>query len=223
MIARNGYMFGWIVLTVNAALGVAWADTETSRVMGSIEVAAGEHTGDLSTVNGSVQVGENAVVGRAKAVNGSIELGSHASAAEVVTVNGSIDLQEGVQVSGDVRTVNGRLNLENGADVRGSLRNVNGRIRVAAAHVGGDIETVTSSMDLGPNARVDGGILVKKETGFQESQNPPPRVVVGPGSVIGGTLEFERPVRLYVSDRATIGPVKGATAVKFSGERPPED
>jgi len=51
----------------------------------------------------------------------------------------------------------------------------------------------------------------------------PPRVVVGPGSVIGGTLEFERPVRLYVSDRATIGPVKGATAVKFSGDRPPSD
>jgi cytoskeletal protein CcmA (bactofilin family) len=208
---------------MNAALGVVWAASETSKVMGSIEIAAGEHTGDLSTVNGSVQVGPNAVVGNAKAVNGSIELGSHASAADVVSVNGSIHLQEDVQVSGDVRTVNGRLNLENGADVRGSVKNVNGRIRVAAAHVGGDIETVTGSMDLGPNARVDGGIHVEKETGSHGSDNEPPRIVVGPGSVVGGTLDFERPVKLYVSDRATIGPVQGATAVKFSGEQPPKD
>jgi DUF4097 and DUF4098 domain-containing protein YvlB len=223
MAVRDGYVFGWIVLTMSAALGVAWAASETSRVMGSIEVAAGEHTGDLSTVNGSVHVAENAVVGHAKAVNGSIELESHASAAELHTVNGSVDLQEGAQVDGDVHTVNGRINLENGADVRGSLKNVNGRIRVAAAHVGGAIETVTASLELGPNARVDGGIHMEKDTGYHESGNPPPRVVVLPGSVIGGTLNFERPVKLYVSDRATIGPVQGATAVRFSGDSPPKD
>jgi len=222
MVARQGYAFGLIVLTMNVALGVVWAGSETSRVLGSIEVAAGEHTGDVTTVNGSVQVGENAVVGRAKTVNGSIELASHASAAEVVTVNGSIHLQEGVQVGGDVHTVNGRLNLENGADVSGNLRNVNGEIRVAAAHVGGGIETVTGSMQLGPNARVDGGIHVQKDSGAHDSRTEP-RVVVGPGSVIGGTLNFERPVRLFVSDRATIGPVQGATAVRFSGEQPPKD
>jgi hypothetical protein len=38
---------------------------------------------------------------------------------------------------------------------------------------------------------------------------------------VKGTLRFERPVELYVSDRATIGPVEGATPVKFSGDRPP--
>jgi DUF4097 and DUF4098 domain-containing protein YvlB len=222
MIVRNGYVFGWIVLTMNAALGVVWAASETSKVMGSIEIAAGEHTGDVSTVNGSVQVGPNAVVGRAKTVNGSIELESHASAADVVTVNGAIHLHEGVQVSGDVHTVNGRLNLENGVDVRGNLKNVNGRIRVAAAHVGGGIQTVTGSIDLGPDARVDGGIHVEKDSGTHDSDNQPPRIVVGPGSVIGGTLNFERPVKLYVSDRATIGPVEGATAVKFSGDQAPE-
>ena len=223
MALRQGLVFWWIVLTMSAALGVAWAASETSKVMGSIDVAAGEHTGDLSTVNGSVRIAENAVVGRAKAVNGSIELGSHATAAELRTVNGAVDLQEGAQVDGDVHTVNGRLNLADGADVRGSLTNVNGRIRVAAAHVGGAIETVTASLELGPNARVDGGIHMKKDTGYHESENPPPRVVVLPGSVIGGTLNFERPVKLYVSDRATIGPVQGATAVRFSGDRPPPE
>jgi hypothetical protein len=49
-----------------------------------------------------------------------------------------------------------------------------------------------------------------------------PRVVIGPGSVVTGTLRFERPVKLYVSERATIGNVVGATAVKFSGEHPPQ-
>lgn len=223
MSTRQDLVFWWIVLTMNAALGVASAASETSNVMGSIEVAAGEHTGNLSSVNGSVRVGENAVVGRAKTVNGSIELGSRASAAEAATVNGSINLQQGVRVDGDVQTVNGRLNVESGAEVRGDLKNVNGRIRVAAAHVGGGIETVSGSMELGPNARIDGGIHMKKDTGIHESENLPPRVVVEAGSVIGGTLNFERPVRLYVSDRATIGPVQGATAVRFSGEKPPAD
>jgi hypothetical protein len=40
-------------------------------------------------------------------------------------------------------------------------------------------------------------------------------------NVVGGTLDFDRKVSLYVSDTATIGPVHGATPVKFAGERPP--
>jgi len=46
------------------------------------------------------------------------------------------------------------------------------------------------------------------------------RVVIGPGAVVKGTLSFQREVKLYVSDRATIGPVEGATVNKFSGEHP---
>ena len=49
-----------------------------------------------------------------------------------------------------------------------------------------------------------------------------PRIVVGPRSRVGGTLNFERKVLLYVSDQATIGPVQGATVVKYSGERAPD-
>ena len=46
-------------------------------------------------------------------------------------------------------------------------------------------------------------------------------MVIGPGSVVQGTLNFEREVELYVSDTATIGAVEGAKVVRFSGERPP--
>ena len=48
--------------------------------------------------------------------------------------------------------VNGKLTLDNGADVGGSSRNVNGLIRVAAARVGGEIDTVAGAIVLGPNA-----------------------------------------------------------------------
>jgi DUF4097 and DUF4098 domain-containing protein YvlB len=221
MTRQPGPVYLLIVLTVSGALGVAWAASETTRVMGSIDIAAGEHTGDLRTVNGSIQVGQNAVVGSARGVNGSISLAAHASAAELRTVNGSVRLDEDARVSGAVETVNGKLSLENGADVAGGLRNVNGEIRVAAAHVGGRIHTVTGDIDLGPDARVDGGIHVAKDTGSHDDGSERiPRVVIRPGSVIGGTLDFERPVQLYVSERATIGRVEGATAIRFSGDQP---
>jgi hypothetical protein len=212
-----------VILGVGAACNIVGA-AETSKVMGSIEVSAGEHAGDVSTVNGSIRIGENAVVGSAQAVNGGITLGRQARAAALETVNGSIELAQQAQVSGKVHTVNGRLSLADGAEVGGALGNVSGAIRVAAAHVGGGIDTVSGGIDLGPNARVEGGIHVRKSDGWSLSfgLGDVPRIVIGPGTVVGGTLNFERKVSLYVSDKATIGPVQGATAVKYSGARPPD-
>jgi cytoskeletal protein CcmA (bactofilin family) len=216
----------WLVALIALGLGVAGAaragDDALSTVMGSITVAAGEHRGDLSTVNGSIHLAEGAVVGHAHTVNGSISLDPHATAAELATVNGSVRLGDGAQVSGRVHTVNGSMSLNQGADVTGALTNVNGSIRVAAAHVGGDVGTVTGDVEIGPDARVDGGVVVRKDNSSDMGSRGTPRVVIGPGSVVKGTLRFEREVRLYVSDRATIGPVEGATAIRFTGERPPE-
>jgi len=76
---------------------------------------------------------------------------------------------------------------------------------------------------------VEGGILVRKreeswlETWIRQwspEHNLPPRIVIGPGAVVTGTLRFQCPVKLYVSDRAGIGAVEGATAIAFSGEQP---
>ena len=44
--------------------------------------------------------------------------------------------------------------------------------------------------------------------------------MIGPNAVVDGTLDFERDVDLYVSDSAKVGTIKGATANKFSGDRP---
>jgi len=225
-----------IVALAALAAGGGWSaapaiaqPSATSKVNGSIDIAAGEHAGELSTVNGSIHIGENAVVGAAHTVNGGITLEPHATAAELQTVNGSIDLRAGARVSGQVHTVNGKLTLADGAEVSGSLQNVNGLIRVAAAHVAAGIDTVTGGIELGPNAHVAGGIHVERDSGWfgwfaswfgLDSENAVPRVIIGPGSVVGGTLRFERPVKLYVSERATIGNVAGATPVKYSGDQP---
>jgi DUF4097 and DUF4098 domain-containing protein YvlB len=209
-------------LAVTQPLAVA-DESGISKVNSSIQVASGEHSGDLTTVNGSIHIGESAVVGHAKTVNGSVDLGAHSTAADLVTVNGSIKLDEGAHVNGGVRTVNGALHVDNGAEVTGDLTNVNGGIGVAAAHIGGSVGTTSGGIDLGPNAQIDGDVNMFKDTswwhfGFQKL----PRVVIEPGTVVKGKLHFERPVVLYVSDRARIGVVEGAQAQKFSGDHPPD-
>ena len=57
-------------------------------------------------------------------------------------------------------------------------------------------------------AHVDGGIHVEKDISWFHIwfwSEDTSRVVIGPGSVVGGTLRFERKVNLYVSDRARGG------------------
>jgi len=190
------------ILALLAASTAGWA-SEYSKVNGSIDVAADQKIGEVSTVNGSITIGERAVVTSVGTVNGRITLSAQARAATLSTVNG-------------------KLILGSGADVSGRVSNVNGDIHLDAAHVGGGIGTVNGDITVGANSRVEGGIHIAKASGgwFNWSGGTP-RVVIAAGAVVQGTLKFEREVKLYVSDRATIGPVEGATAVKFSGDNPP--
>ena len=216
-------IFAASVVAVLAATSarVSAADDEHSKVMGSVHVEPGEHTGDATTVNGSVEIGANAVVRKADTVNGSVTLGEHSTAESMNTVNGSARLEKGARVSGNVALVNGHISLDEGADVSGRVTNVNGGIQLDAAHVGGGIETTTGDINIGSNSRVEGGILVNEDNSWFNFGSPKtPRVVIGPGAIVKGTLRFKREVKLYVSDRATIGTVEGATANKFSGEHP---
>jgi len=193
---------------------------DTQRVMGPVEIADGAHAGDVGTVNGTVHIGDNAVVGHTQVVNGPITIGAHATVAAVDAVNGPIRVHDGAGISGRVGTVNGPITLADGVDVKGEVSTINGPITVAAAHVGGDIHTVSGDIEVGPNGHVDGGIHVEKDNSWFHSHDVP-RIVIRPGSVVKGTLRFDRPVELYVSDHATIGPVQGASAKTFSGDSPP--
>jgi acetyltransferase-like isoleucine patch superfamily enzyme len=220
-------MIRQLVIAVLAACvvpGVLLATEDTSKVLGSIEIAAGEHAGDLSTVNGSIHIHENAIVGHATTVNGGLHLDPHATASSLDTVNGGVHIGEGARITGTVHTVNGGIHMDNGSEATGEVSNVNGGIQLTSAHVGGNIMSVSGDVTIGANSHVDGGIKIEKnESGslFHFGHDDVPTIVIGPGAVVKGPLTFERKVRLFVSDRATIGPVQGATPEKFSGDRPP--
>ncbi len=196
---------------------------DSTKVNGSVHVAAGKPAGPAATVNGSIDIDDNASVIAATTVNGSIHLGDHATAASLTGVNGSITLGEGAHVSGGVESVNGELSLSAGADVAGPLSNVNGKITLTAAHVGGGIKTANGSISISGASHVEGGIWVQKP-GSEVLQiiHDIPRIVIGPGATVQGDLRFERTVKLYVSDRATIGTVTGTTPIPFTGDSPPD-
>ncbi len=189
-------------------------------VNGTVTVPDGATTGDLSAVNGSIQIGNNVTLGSARTVNGNISVGDHAVAQALSTVNGSISLGDGVQVRQTVHSVNGSLSLDSADYVRGSLANINGPIHLNAAYVGGGITTANGNITVEGASHVDGGILVEKPPSGWFQFNHEPRVVIGPGSVVTGTLRFDRKVDLYVSTNAKIGRVIGATPQRYPGEGP---
>ena len=190
-------------------------------INGSVRVPAGAHSGTVATVNGGIDIGENAVVQAVEDVNGTVEVGAHASAASVTDVNGMVTLGAGARISGRVTTVNGAIDLKPGAEVSGQVKNVNGLISVNGAHVGGGLATVSGDIEVTGDAKVEGGILVERGSWFGSSGGKEPRIVIGPGAVVQGELRFERTVKLYVSEQATIGAVSGATPVRFAGAQPP--
>jgi hypothetical protein len=194
----------------------------SNKINGSIHVAAGKPPGSVATVNGSMHIDDNATITSGSTVNGSVHLGGHATADSLTSVNGSITLGTGARVSGAVSSVNGELNLSESAEVNGTLSNVNGKITLVSAHVAGGIKTVNGSMSITGGSRVEGGILVQKPSGETLSiLHEVPQIVIGPGATVQGELRFERPVKLYVSDKATIGTVTGATPIPFTGDSPP--
>lgn len=203
-------------------LPLAAAAQDISKVNGSVSVDAGQHADDVHSVNGSVNVGDGAAVKGASTVNGSVHLGARAQADSLHTINGGESLAQGAQVHGDVSSTNGSISLESGAGVTGSISNVNGAIRLDHAHVGGGIETTSGDINVGEASRVDGGIVVNEQHGWSFGNNRPPHVVIGPHAIVHGTLDFHREVVLQISDSAQIGPVKGATPVRFSGSQPLE-
>jgi cytoskeletal protein CcmA (bactofilin family) len=192
------------------------------KINGSVHVVAGRVAGTAETVNGGIEVDANATVTKAMTVNGSIRLGAHATAESVKSVNGSITLDDGARVAGTVETVNGALALHSGAEVTGPVRNVSGRIEVSSAHVAGGIRTVAGDISVLGSAHVEGGIVVQKSgNDLIRIGADVPRIVIGPGATVQGEMRFERPVRLYVSDKASIGAVSGATPEPFTGDSPP--
>ena len=210
------------VLFVLAGCNGADTGNALKKVNGSVHVAAGTAPQAAGTVNGDIRIDDNAAVTEAKTVNGGIQLGSNATASTLDTVNGGITVGSNSHVAEDATSVNGSVILRDGADVLGSVRNVNGKIELTAAHVAGGIKTVAGDISIHGPSRVEGGILVERSNQFIQFGSGVPRIEIGPGATVQGELRFQRAVKLYVSDKATIGPVTGATPIPFAGDAAPE-
>ena len=202
------------------------ADGATS-VNGSISVGANAVvTGGLTTVNGKIRVDDGATIKNAKTVNGGIRVAGDVNAQDLTTVNGALEIGRNSTVDGAASAVNGRITLDNGAAVTGDVENVNGRIEMIAAEVGGDLSTVNGDISLVDGAVLKGNLVVEKPSSFSwgKQKQRKPRIVIGPGSRVEGTIELEREVDLFISEDAEVGGVSGVMsmndAVRFSGDSP---
>jgi hypothetical protein len=207
---------------IDAGNGNVTANTGSAQTInGTVHVPAGQHSGSVGAVNGSITLDENASVTSARIVNGSIDMGAHSTAESASSVNGPVTLGPGAHVAQGVTAINGEIDLKSGAEVGGTVKTVNGKISLSGAHVAGGLHTVDADIDIAGDSHVEGGILVEKASGWFSTHAGKPRIVIGPGAVVQGDLRFEHEVRLYVSDKATVGPITGATPITFSGEVPP--
>lgn len=217
------------LLTLSAALALPLAaaaasgDPDISKVNGSITVDDGGRQGELNTVNGSIRIGSNARVGEATTVNGSVHVGDSVQTGDLGTVNGSVRVGRNVTVNGDVETVNGSIFVDHGGNISKDVSTVNGGIGLVDTDVGGGIEAVSGDTTVGIGSHVRGGIHYGKpgKIWFSSTRQRDPRVVIGPNARVDGPLVFERKVELLVHSSAVIGPVTGATAVRFDTPTPP--
>ena len=202
------------------------AAPDIDKVNGSITAEAGEQYGTLGTVNGSIRIEAGARVGHAETVNGSIGVADDARTGPLETVNGRIRLGTGVAVEGGVETVNGSVFVDRGGRITGDVETVNGSIGLVDTDLAGGIETVNGDVTVGIGSHVRGGITIERQNSWlpiRLGKQDPPRIVIGPGARVDGPLRFEREVTLYVHESAVVGPVTGATAVRYSGDRAPRD
>ena len=208
----------------------------------SIKIDAGEESGGASSVNGSISVGDDAVVTgglqtvngsisvdsgarikNAKTVNGRLRMAAGVTAGHLATVNGSVTVGEGASIKGGISAVNGGITVEEDAAVTGGLENVTGRIELTGTTIGGDVKTVTGDVNV-ENTVLQGDLVIEKPSFWGKSKRRKPRVVIGPGSRVEGTIVVEHEVELYISESAEVGHVEGVMSMddaqRFSGKRP---
>lgn len=216
-------------LGINKSIDIE-AGTEAagaSTVNGSITVGEGAAvTAGLETVNGAIRIAENAVVEDVETVNGSIKVGSGVKAEDIEGVNGAIRIGENVTIEGEVSVVNGKIGVNAGSTISNDLSNVNGEISITGAEIGGNLSTVNGDVLLTEGASLLGDLMIEKPGGINwgKSNSRKPKIIIGPGSKVGGEIIAEREVELYISETAEVGGVSGIMsmeqAVRFSGERP---
>lgn len=197
-----------------------------SSVNGSVTVGTyATINGDLETVNGSIRIGEGTTLADAETVNGSLRVGDSVRARNLETVNGKILVGGNVTVDGGISAVNGKIEVGAGTQVARDVENVNGQIELSGSRISGGVKTVNGSVYVVDGAVVRGNLTVEKPNNRGWNWNSKkPRIVIGPGSTVEGTIYLEQEVELFLSDSATVGGVEGVMSLddaqRFSGDRP---
>ena len=196
-----------------------------STVNGSVTVGSDAVvTGTVSTVNGTVRIGENARINDAETVNGSLRVSDGVQSQDLSSVNGAVQVGTGVTVDGEISVVNGKIKLESGTTVSGEVSNVNGEIKLIGAEIRGSLSTVNGDVLLQDQATIIGDITVERPSGWNNNNSRKPKIVIGPGSRVGGSIILEQEVDLYISTSAEVGSVSGVMSMddaeRFSGKRP---
>lgn len=238
IVSKTAFTVGLLILlmsvpafgaSINKSVKIAPGEESdgATSVNGSITVGeSATVTGNLKTVNGTIRIDDGAVVRGASTVNGGLKLGNKGTAEYLSTVNGSIRIGEDATVDGEVEAVNGRITIYQGGRTTDNVGNVNGEIELNGAEVGGDVSTVSGDINLADQSVVKGDIVVEQPSGWSwgKEKSRKPRIVIGPGSRVEGTIVLEREVDLFISDTAEVGGVSGEMsmedAVRFSGKRP---
>lgn len=198
-----------------------------SSVNGSITV--GENAvvqGGVNTVNGSIRVDSGAAIENASTVNGGVRIADNVQADDLSTVNGAIKVGKSAMIDGEIDAVNGSIRVEKGSRISRDVSNVNGHIELSGAVVGGDVSTVSGDVDVMDGTVIQGDLVVEKRGGWGwgNSTKRKPRIVIGPGSSVKGTIKLEQEVELFISESAEVGGVEGkmsmSDAVRFKGDRP---
>lgn len=223
------------ILTACVLLVLAACDASLNE---DIEIAAGAERGDgamtvngnvrvgrdavadasLRTLNGTIRVEEGAKVGDCATVNGVVEIGNDTRTGDLETVNGDLRIGTGATVDGNIKVVNGNIEVLDGTEIDGSVGTVNGRIVLHGTSVSGSVSNVSGGMVITDGSHIHGDLQVKGDT--DDPHAVPPEIVIGPDTVIDGELTFERPVKLLIHDTASVGKIRGADAVRFSGQTP---
>jgi hypothetical protein len=207
-------------------VGAGESSDGESTVNGSVTIGEGATvTGGISTVNGSIRIRGGAAIRDAETVNGGLRVDENVKSQDLSTVNGTIRVANDVTVDGRVSTVNGKIEVGGGSKVSHNLGNVNGSIELEGSTVGGNVSTVSGDIELADGAVVEGDLIVEKPGGWGwNKESDIPRIVIGPGSRVEGTIRLEREVKLYISESAEVGGVEGEMtmddAVRFRGKRP---
>jgi hypothetical protein len=211
----------------------------------SVNIASGAKVQTVSNTNGEIELADNAEARELRTTNGNITIGAHGRVTGgVTTTNGSVRLGQGAEIGGKVTAINGSADLD-GAHVAGGIETRQGAVTIGhGSKVEGGVKTIDGAITIGAGVTVTGGLLIEPADnsrcthdcndtgtttfsglmaaifGSKQSDTAKPQVVIGPGAVVQGKLDFRRDVDLEVSDRAKIGAVNGATAKMFAGEKP---